>query len=253
MPSWVWFAIAGVAALVGALLLVADYGRRTAHTRERRRWASLRGWRFVESDPVLPDRWHHGVISQGGAGEARDLVSGRLFTAECRRPVHVFDHVQGGRVTTVIVAVQRHEAPSGAVVEVWLSSVSFPSDAGLELLGPVGDRNAFVTDLAVSRPMMTPEVVGALDEIGPDIPVAWLEGDWVLAAAPTNATPARLERVLRALGDVADRLDGSGANGSEANSSATASSSADGTGGGDAGAEQPWPWSGTGAPDRPAG
>ena len=94
-------------ALAGAGLLVADYARRTAQSRERHRWANLRGWRFVESDPLLPDRWRHGVITQGGAGEARDLVSGRLFTAGGPRPVHVFDHVQSGKVTTVIVAVQR--------------------------------------------------------------------------------------------------------------------------------------------------
>ena len=81
MPAWVWFTVAGVAALAGAGLLVADYAQRTAQSRERHRWANLRGWRFVESDPLLPDRWRHGVIAQGGAGEARDLVSGRLFTA----------------------------------------------------------------------------------------------------------------------------------------------------------------------------
>ncbi len=208
MPAWVWFTVAGVAALAGAGLLVADYAQRTAQSRERRRWANLRGWHFVESDPLLPDRWRHGVIAQGGAGEARDLVSGRLFTAGGPRPVHVFDHVQSGKVTTVIVAVQRHETTSGAVVEMWLPSVPFPHDAGLELLGPFGVRYAFVSDLSVTRPMITPELVGALDEVGADIPVAWLEEDWVLAAAPAGATPARLEWLLRGLGEVADKLDG---------------------------------------------
>ncbi|MDQ3150905.1 MAG: hypothetical protein M3R63_04005, partial [Actinomycetota bacterium] len=215
MPAWVWFTIAGVAAVVGAGLLVADHGRRTAHSRERRRWASLRGWQFVESDPVLPDRWHHGGIGQGGARVATDLVSGRLFTAESRRLVHAFDLVQNGKVATVIVAVQRHETHSGAVVEMWLPSVPSPSDAGLDSLGPVGVRDAFVTDLSVTRRMITPELVGALDEIGDDIPVAWFEEDWVLAAAPAGATPARLERLLRALGEVADQLDGSGTDGGD--------------------------------------
>ncbi|MGH3693964.1 MAG: hypothetical protein ACRDRX_08260 [Pseudonocardiaceae bacterium] len=37
--------------------------------------------------------------------------------------------------------------------------------------------------------------------------MAWLERDWVLAAAPCTATPSRLERLLRALDEIADLLD----------------------------------------------
>ncbi|MGH3887951.1 MAG: hypothetical protein ACRDSZ_15550, partial [Pseudonocardiaceae bacterium] len=80
MLLWVWFVIAGLAAVAGTALLAIDHRHRTAHQRERRRWAALRGWRFVLSDPVLADRWRHGVIAAGGAGMARDLVFGSLFT-----------------------------------------------------------------------------------------------------------------------------------------------------------------------------
>ncbi|MQA15779.1 MAG: hypothetical protein GEV09_16975 [Pseudonocardiaceae bacterium] len=207
MAPWVWFIIAVLAAVAGGALLVGDYGRRTAHSRERRRWAALRGWRFVESDPVLPDKWRHGVIAQGGPGHARDLVVGRLFTSEGRRPVHVFDHEQNGRVTAVVVAVQRRDGAEAPVVELWLPSVPFPRDAGLELLGPVGGRYAFVADLDAARSLITPGLVTACDEVGEDVPVAWLEQEWVLAAAPAAATPARLERLLRALGEIADHVD----------------------------------------------
>lgn len=204
-----WFTIAAVAAVVGLLLLAADHGRRTAHRRERRRWAALRGWRFVESDPVLPSHWHHGVIAHGGAGSAEDLVIGRLFTSRGRRPVQVFDHEQGGKVSGVVVAVQRRRAADDVVVELWLPNVPFPRDAGLELLGPVGERYAFVTDLAKARPLITPDLVDATAALGDDIPVAWLEQDSVLASAPATATPARLERLLRGLGEIVDQLDGS--------------------------------------------
>ncbi|MGH4021605.1 MAG: hypothetical protein ACRDT0_20690 [Pseudonocardiaceae bacterium] len=207
MAPWVWFTIAVLTAVAGGLLLAADYGRRTAHSRERRRWAALRSWQFVESDPVLPGRWRHGVIAQGGPGTAGDLVAGRLFTAQGRRSVKVFDHHQGGRVSAVLVAVQRAEPVVDVVIELWLPSVPFPQDAGLELLGPVGERYAFVTDLATARPMITPELGNICDDIGQDIPVAWLEQDWVLAAAPASSTPARLERLLRVLGELADQLE----------------------------------------------
>ena len=55
---------------------------------------------------------------------------------------------------------------------------------------------------------------------GADIPVAWLEQDWVLAAAPAGSTPARLERLLRALGEIADQLETPGGDGSSAGQTA---------------------------------
>jgi hypothetical protein len=199
--------IAGLAAVVGAVLLVVDHGRRTAHQRERRRWAALRGWRFVLSDPVLADRWRHGVIARGGAGMAKDLVIGSLFTPLGRRPVKIFDHEQSGRVSSVVIAVQRRIHAGKLVAELWLPDRPLPQDPGLELLGPVGVRQAFVTHLDQARPLVTPALVAACDKLGTDVPVVWLEQDWMLAAAPADATPARLERLLRAVDEIAEELD----------------------------------------------
>lgn len=207
VSQWVWFVIAGLAAVAGLVLLVIDHRRRTAHQRERRRWAALRGWRFVVSDPVLADRWRHGVIARGGAGMARELVIGSLFTPLGRRWVRVFDHEQGGQVSSVVVAVLRRVHASDLVAELWLPDQPLPQDPGLVMLGPAGDRVAFVTDPVRARPLITPELVFASNAVGGDIPVVWLEQDWVLAAAPVTATPARLERLLRALDEIAELLD----------------------------------------------
>ncbi|MDQ3886357.1 MAG: hypothetical protein M3308_04935, partial [Actinomycetota bacterium] len=169
---------------------------------------------FAESDPVLPNRWRHGVIARsGGAGHARDLVSGRLFTTGGRRQVYIFDHVQGAKTDAVVVAVQVPEAPAGLIVEFWLASVPFTPDSGLDLLGSVGVRYAFV-DMGAARLMLTSQLGRACDDLGSDIPVAWLEQHWMLAAAPVGAPPARLERLLRALGEVADQLEVLGGDGS---------------------------------------
>ena len=208
MSPWVWFVIAGLAAAAGSALLAIDHRSRTAHQRERRRWAALRGWRFVLSDPVLADRWRHGVIARGGAGMARDLVFGSLFTPLGRRWVRVFDHEQGGQVSSVVVAVQRRIHAGDLVVELWLPDQPLPNDPDLESLGPVGERAAFVTDPARMRSMITPELVFACDAVGGDVPVIWMEQSWVLAAAPAATTPTRLERLLRALDEIADLLDG---------------------------------------------
>lgn len=202
-----WFVIAAVAALVGGALLLIDHGRSTAHTRERRRWAALRGWQFADADPVLPDRWRHGALARGESGTARSLVTGSLFTAAGRRLVHVFDLEQGGRVEAVVVAVHRR-MPQQVVLELWLPTVEFPTDAGLDLVGPVGERYAFTNEVTKARPLITPELAGLADDVGADVPVAWIEDAWVAAAVAVAASPARLERLLRLLGDLADLVDG---------------------------------------------
>jgi hypothetical protein len=205
VTPWVWFLISGLAAAAGTGLLAADRGQQSAQQRERRRWAALRGWRFVLADPMFTQRWHHGVIAEAGA--ARDLVTGNLFTRLGRRVVQVFDHEQGGQVSSVVVAVQRRVRDADLVVELWLPDQPLPEDPRLTRLGAVGERIAVVTEPARARALMTPDLIFAANSLGTDITVAWLEQDWVLAAAPCMATPTRLERLLRALGEIADLLD----------------------------------------------
>lgn len=206
IPAWVWFVIAAVAFVAGGLFLLRDRARLTSRNRERRRWAALRGWQFAETDHVLPSKWSGGAIAYYGDGVARDVVTGSTFTADGRRRVYVFDLEMGGRVNTVIVAVQcRRVHP--VVVELWIPSTPFQREHMPELLGPVGQRYAFVSDIAGARALITPDLVDATEEIGPDIAVAWIEDGWVLAAAAPNSSPSRLERLLRGIGEIADVVD----------------------------------------------
>lgn len=207
MNAWLWFVIAAVAGVAGVSLLMLDRGQRTSHSRERRRWAALRGWQFADVDPLLPEKWRHGTLGRGGAASARDLVTGSLFTAAGRRLVHVFDHDPGNGSAAVLAAVHRR-VPQPVVLELWLPTVEFPAEAGLDLLGPVGDRYAFTSDLVTARPLITPELVALADDVGDDVPVMWIEDDWVVAAVTPNTAPSRLERLLRLLGDLADLVDG---------------------------------------------
>lgn len=206
IPAWVWFTAFVVLAVAGLALLATDRAQRTARNRERRRWAGLRGWQFAETDHVLPTRWHHGAIAYYGSGVARDVVAGSTFTADGRRQVYVLDLENGGKVNSVLVGIRcRRTHP--VVVELWLPSVPFQREQMPDLLGPVGQRYAFVSDLTAARMLITPDLVEAAEEIGGDVTVVWLEEDWVLAAAPPGASPARLERLLRDVGELADVVD----------------------------------------------
>lgn len=206
IPAWVWFVVAALAAVIGGVLLLRDRARLTSRNRERHRWAALRGWQFAETDHVLPTQWTSGAIAYYGGGTARDVVAGSTFTADGRRRVYVFDLDTGGKVSSVIVAVQcRRTHP--VVIELWLPNVPFQREHMPELLGPVGQRYAFVSDMSGARALITPDLVDAAEDIGGDVTVTWIEGGWVLASAPVSAGPTRLERLLRSIGEVADVVD----------------------------------------------
>lgn len=206
MPAWIWFVIAVVAAGSGVVLLLRDRGSTRSVNRDRPRWAALRGWQYVESDPHLLGHWQGGSVAYFGGGTARGIVSGFTFTADGRRPVYVADQVHDSHVDCVLAAVRcQREFP--VLLELWLPSVPFQRQQMPELLGPVGERYAFVSDMDVAHTLVTHDLVDAVEEIGNDITVVWLERDWVLAAGPPGAGPARLERLLRDLGELADVVD----------------------------------------------
>jgi hypothetical protein len=209
IPAWVWFAIAAVAILVGVALLIVDRSQRPTSDRERRRWAALRGWQFAETDQVLPAKWERGVLAHYSGGTASDVVAGSTFTSDGRRQVYILN-LDGGSRSAVTVAAVRCRRATRATIELWLPDVPVPQDSGLDLLGPLGSRYAFVADVSAARRMLTPDLVDAVDEVGVDVTVVWLESDWVLAAIDPGADPARLERLLRDLGELADLLDPSG-------------------------------------------
>jgi hypothetical protein len=201
----VWFVIALVAIVVGVGLLLFDRFRGGA-TRDRRRWASMREWEYLESDPVLPSRWRYGTIHQGGPGVARNLVSGDVPTPDGPRKAYAFDHEQAGRISSVLCAVQVHESLPAAV-ELRLPSAPLPDDAGLDLLEPVGERYAFVSDADAVRPLLTPRVADASDAVGEDVELLWAEDAWVLAAAPVGISADRMQDLLADLAEVATALE----------------------------------------------
>ena len=201
-----WFVIAVVALVAGLALLFLDGSRSGRGNRDRRRWADLRDWEYLDSDPVLPGRWRYGTFHQGGPGVARNLISGDVPTPSGPRQAYVFDHEQGGKLVSTLAAVQvQGQLP--AAVELRLPSAPLPDDAGLDLLEPVGERYAFVSDAEAVRPLLTSRLADAADVIGDDVELVWAEDTWVLGTAPVGSTPARLQDLLADLAEVAAALE----------------------------------------------
>jgi hypothetical protein len=197
----VWFVLAALALVAGAALLVLDSRRRTARSRARREWATARGLRFTAADPVITAQYTFGVFTRGGAGRALDLATG----PQAGTTVHVFDLEQRGTVTATVVALQR-PAASATVLELRLNSSDAPQEAGTDLLGPVGTRFAFTTDLESARRAVDQRMVTLADATGADVPVLWGEGAWALAAVSPWAGAQRWDEVLAVLGRYADLL-----------------------------------------------
>ncbi|GAA4773401.1 hypothetical protein GCM10023200_02240 [Actinomycetospora chlora] len=206
MPAWVWFVIAALAAAGGAMLLFSDRARTAGHGKDRRRWAEQKSWEFVEVDPVLPSRWRYGAVHQGGHGRALDLATGAVPGPGGRRLAHVFDHEQAGQITGIVAAV-RGVATLPVALELRLPSAPLPDDAGLDSLGQVGERYAFVTSVAHARPLITPDVARAADLVGEDVPLLWAEDTWVLATIDPGADPERVQTLLQALVEVSVALE----------------------------------------------
>jgi hypothetical protein len=204
----VWFIIAVIAIVIGAALLFADRSRGGggAGAKDRRKWAAMRGWEYLDTDPVLPSRWRYGTIHQGGPGVARNLISGDVPTPDGPRQAYVFDHEQAGRLNSILAAVQV-QAQLPAAVELRLPSAPLPDDAGLDLLEPVGERYAFVSDPEAVRPLLTRRLAEASDAIGEDVELLWAEEAWVLATAPLGSTADRVQDLLADLAEVATALE----------------------------------------------
>jgi hypothetical protein len=202
----------------GAVVLVVDARRRAARRRARQAWAGHHSARYAEADPVLTGQWRYGIFTRGGSGRARELVS---HEHEGSR-LYLFDLERGGGVVSTVLALQR-PTTSDTVLELRLgSSAASPEsagaesketgfaevgrEAGMDLLGPVGDRYAFTNDLESARRAVDQRLVLVGDATGDDVSVLWAEGSWALASLDVNAGPQRWDEVAAILGRFADLM-----------------------------------------------
>ncbi|GAB2934605.1 trehalose monomycolate transport factor TtfA [Rhodococcus aerolatus] len=196
-----WFTLAGVVLVAAVVVLLVDQRRRSHHTRVRQAWSQASGARHTSADPVITAQWRHGPFAHGGAGRALDLVTSQRWGAT----LHVFDLEQRGQVVGTLVALRRPVA-SATVLELRTGDSTPPRESEMDLLGPVGSRFAFTTDLEAARRAVDERLVTLAEEVGEDVDVVWAEGGWALAVLRTSSGPERWEQVAGSLSRFGDLL-----------------------------------------------
>lgn len=185
-----WFGLAAIA-LVGAVaLLYIDRSRRDQVGRVRQMWAKAQGYTYSAQDEDLVPRFHRALLAKPEHVVALDVVRG----VRRGEKFVLFDLEE----SSTIVAVQR---PVGSDVDIDLrpKSTPAPREDDMELLGSVGPRVVFATDVDVARRVCDQRMAAFTDAVPPSLSLLWSEGDWTLGAVPLGATGREWDAAIDAV------------------------------------------------------
>lgn len=206
-----WFGLAAIA-LVGAVaLLYIDRSRRDQLGRVRQMWAKAQGYTYAPHDEDIVLRFGRAVLAKPEHTTALDLVRG----VRRGEKFVLFDVEE----IATIVAVQR---PVGSDVDIdlRLKSTPPPRDPDMELLGAIGPRVVFATDIEVARRVCDQRMAAFTESVPASLSLIWSENDWTLGSLPLGSTGrdwdaaidavARLSGMLHVLPPVVRAPAGSG-------------------------------------------
>ncbi|UQB75599.1 hypothetical protein KI427_20625 [Rhodococcus ruber] len=190
-----WFGLAAIA-LAGALaLLYVDRTRREQSGRVREIWARAQGYKYSAADDSLPGHWHRAALAKQEYLGAVDVVHGIRRGEE----FILFDIEE----TATIVAVRR-KVGSDVDIDLRLKSTPPPKDPDMNLLGAIGPRIVFATDLEIARRICDQRMVAYTESIPPHVQMLWSEGEWTLGSISVGSTgrewDAAIETVARLSG-----------------------------------------------------
>jgi len=137
-----WFSLAAVALLGAVALLYVDRTRREQSGRIREIWAKAQGYKYTSAEDHLPSTWHRAALAKQEYLGAIDIVRGVRRGEE----FVLFDIEE----TATIIAVRR-KVGSDVDIDLRLKSTPPPKDPDMNLLGSIGPRIVFATDLEIAR------------------------------------------------------------------------------------------------------
>ena len=137
-----WFTLSALCFVGAAVLLYVDIDRRRGLGRRRKSWAKSHGFDYEHESRDILKRWKRGVMSTVGDIAAKNVVLGQIRG----EAVFIFDLED---VATVI-ALHR-KVGTNVVVDLRLKGIKEPRENDIWLLGAIGPRMVYSTNLDAAR------------------------------------------------------------------------------------------------------
>ncbi len=193
----VYFVIAALALAGAVVLLWLDRNRSAQVHHQRAVWGETHSFKFRDSDSKLRTVFQRAAMDAPDHVLVRDVAYGVYEGAEAV----VFDLDE----TATIVAVRR-PAASSVTVDLRYEDVLAPAEDDVDLLGAMGSRVMFSSNLDAARRICDRRMVTLATEAPAYIEILWNEGNWVLGSMPVTTDDAKLDLALDTVRRFADLL-----------------------------------------------
>ncbi len=192
-----WFTLSALCFVTAGVLLYVDLDRRHNHGRRRKSWARSHGFDYEPESAEIIERWKRGVMSTVGDVTARNVVLGQIRG----EAVYIFDLED---VATVI-ALHR-KVGTNVVMDLRLKGLKEPRENDVWLLGAIGPRMVYSTNLDAARRACDRRMV-TFAHTAPDCAeIMWNEQNWTLVSMPTTSRRAEWDEGLRTVRQFNDLL-----------------------------------------------
>ena len=192
-----WFTLSALCFVGAAVLLYVDIDRRRGLGRRRKSWAKSHGFDYEHESHDILQRWKRGVMSTVGDIPAKNVVLGQIRG----EAVFIFDLED---VATVI-ALHR-KIGTNVVVDLRLKGIKEPRENDIWLLGAIGPRMVYSTNLDAARRACDRRMV-TFAHTAPDCAeIMWNEQHWTLVSMPVTSTRAQWDEGLRTVRQFNDLL-----------------------------------------------
>src|SRR6195952_4463165 len=192
-----WFTLSALCFVSAAVLLYVDLDKRRGLGRSRKSWANAHGFDYEHGSAEIVSRWKRGVMSSVGDVSAKNVVLGQIRG----EAVFIFDLED---VATVI-ALHR-KVGTNVVVDLRLKGIKEPRESDVWLLGAIGPRMVYSTNLDAARRACDRRMV-TFAHTAPDcVEIMWNEENWTLVSMPIGSTRAQWDEGLRTVRQFNDLL-----------------------------------------------
>lgn len=192
-----WFTLSALCFVGAAVLLYVDIDRRRGRSRRRRSWARSHGFDYERESTEILKRWKRGVMSTVGNVAAQNVVLGQIRG----EAVYIFDLEE---VATVI-ALHR-KVGTNVVVDLRLKGLKEPRESDIWLLGAIGPRMVYSTNLDAARRACDRRMVTFAHTAPDSAEIMWNEQNWTLVALPVTSTRTQWDEGLRTVRQFNDLL-----------------------------------------------